>query len=480
MPSTSARGAPASYRPRDPEKSLWNRTLRDHLHTFFEGARDADAPDSGVPLFVERELREAVSCGWLSGGFIRFRCADCAEEKIVAFSCGARAACPSCGARRMHESAANLVDRVLPDVPIRQFVITAPWVLRVLLLSDADFLRAFIRISVSTIFRHARARAGALAGQGGAVVVVQRFSSTLAAYPHLHILVLDGAYTKSGDDPPVFHVATGWTERDEYAISATICQRMERLLRSRGLIDPDAGVDREPTPLERWFAKALEARARLALVEGDGHVLPSGRSMGRATESSTGDVAGFSVNARTAVRAGDKAGRERLAKYCLRPPFAESQLSATCDARIALALKTPRRYGETHVVLDPVALIRRVAYLVPPPRRHSVSYAGCLAPAAKLRPEVIPAPVLELEVRGPPEGTPPNAEGPGIAARATRIAWAKLLQRVYELDVLDCPRCGGHLRPIAAITQPTVIRAILEHLGLPADPPQLKPARAPP
>jgi hypothetical protein len=51
------------------------------------------------------------------------------------------------------------------------------------------------------------------------------------------------------------------------------------------------------------------------------------------------------------------------------------------------------------------------------------------------------------------------------------------MRRVFERDVLECPDCGGRMRVLATITQPSVIRAILECLGLSARPPPLIPAR---
>ena len=61
---------------------------------------------------------------------------------------------------------------------------------------------------------------------------------------------------------------------------------------------------------------------------------------------------------------------------------------------------------------------------------------------------------------------------PDLRNRARRIRWAALLQRVFEVDALRCPRCGSRLRLIAAIEDPTVASKILECLK--------PPARAPP
>ncbi|ETX87781.1 hypothetical protein L455_09471 [Escherichia coli BIDMC 20A] len=74
----------------------------------------------------------ALQCGRLEHGFLRVRCESCHAEHLVAFSCKRRGFCPSCGARRMAESAALLVDEVLPEQPMRQWVLSFPFQLRFL------------------------------------------------------------------------------------------------------------------------------------------------------------------------------------------------------------------------------------------------------------------------------------------------------------------------------------------------------------
>ena len=63
-------------------------------------------------------------------GFLRVRCPACREERLVPFSCKGRGFCPSCGGRRMADTVAWLVDRVLPEVPVWQWVQTLPFALR--------------------------------------------------------------------------------------------------------------------------------------------------------------------------------------------------------------------------------------------------------------------------------------------------------------------------------------------------------------
>ena len=70
-----------------------------------------------LPGYVVHEFDGYLTCGRLEHGFLRVRCDTCHHEKLVAFSCKRRGFCPSCGARRMVDSAAHLVDEVLPKWP---------------------------------------------------------------------------------------------------------------------------------------------------------------------------------------------------------------------------------------------------------------------------------------------------------------------------------------------------------------------------
>jgi hypothetical protein len=69
----------------------------------------------------------------------------------------------------------------------------------------------------------------------------------------------------------------------------------------------------------------------------------------------------------------------------------------------------------------------------------------------------------------PPDRPPPRH----------RIPWFELLRKVFAVDVLACPRCGGRLELIASIAEPGVARRILDHLGLGSRAPPLAQVRAP-
>jgi hypothetical protein len=98
---------------------------------------------------------------------------------------------------------------------------------------------------------------------------------------------------------------------------------------------------------------------------------------------------------------------------------------------------------------------------------HLIRFHGVLAPDAGLRAAIVPG-------RAHHAGVPAHEHAHGPPAR---IGWARLLKRVFDIELEHCPRCAGELRIIAAIEQPAVIRRILTHLGLPARAPPRSPAR---
>jgi hypothetical protein len=125
--ATNTRRPPVAYGSRRPEESVLYRVVADELETFLIRALERHRT---VPRFVEREFRTFLECGILAHGFLRVRCDECRCERLAPFSCKGRGFCPSCGGRRMADTAAHLVDRVFPRVPVRQWVLTVPWALR--------------------------------------------------------------------------------------------------------------------------------------------------------------------------------------------------------------------------------------------------------------------------------------------------------------------------------------------------------------
>jgi hypothetical protein len=77
-----------------------------------------------------------------------------------------------------------------------------------------------------------------------------------------------------------------------------------------------------------------------------------------------------------------------------------------------------------------------------------------------------------------PVANSPTAPSTSARSRPSRSTWGELLRRLFAVDVLTCPHCGGPRRLIAQLTEPIVVRKILAHLGLTTEPPRPAPARA--
>ena len=112
---------PAAYARRRAEQTVLYRLVQQHLETYLALACGGDWDGHAVPGYVERELKRYLECGILTYGFARARCPACGHDFLVAFSCKGRGVCPSCNARRMAETAAHLVDHVVPPLPVRQW-----------------------------------------------------------------------------------------------------------------------------------------------------------------------------------------------------------------------------------------------------------------------------------------------------------------------------------------------------------------------
>ena len=170
---------------------------------------------------------------------------------------------------------------------------------------------------------------------------------------------------------------------------------------------------------------------------------------------------------------------------------------------MAYELKRRWKDGTTHVVMTPEVLIERLLALVPRPRRHLVTYHGVLAPAAGLRSRIVPRWDEEQEVAAEADASSAAEDdaraaaieqlrrrrrvvphAPGYRRRRAggvrRYPWAELLRRVFEVNVLVCPHCGGARRLLAAITAPESIERVLRAMGLPHEAADVAPARGPP
>ena len=404
---------------------------------------------------------------------------------------------PSCCGRRMSDTAAHLVDRVFPEVPIRQWVISFPFALRYRLAYDARLLRDVLHIFIQAVFSWQRRRArdccGIRKAKCGAVTFVQRFGGSINLNIHLHSLVIDGVYFEDEQKRIRFRRLPKPSDSEIARLMECIARRIIRLLERRGL-GPQADPG-EADPLLR--DQPLLAELYSASVQGRIATGPSAGNRvatigfqaepdngGSERKSGCANVSGFSLHANVCIPAKARRQLESLCRYVARPAVATERLSLLLDGRVSYCLRHKWRDGTTHVLFEPLELMEKLAALVPPPRFNLVRYSGIFAPASPWRSEVVPFhqeksdSVHHNGCEGKEQKE--NPEGKHISRSARNhprnYSWAELMKRVWGFEVLKCARCGGRMRILCAITVPDAIVKILDCLGLPSRPPPISPA----
>jgi hypothetical protein len=147
--------------------------------------------------------------------------------------------------------------------------------------------------------------------------------------------------------------------------------------------------------------------------------------------------------------------------------LAQGRLTERPDGRYAFQMKHPWPDGTSVLIFSGVELIGRLAALVPPPRQHAVRYFGIFAPHSKLRPLVVPKPLK-------PKPSPACcilSDDTEKSRYSRRTPWAQLLQMVFGIDVLECPKCSCRMQRIAFLTQPRVIHRFLDSIAKREEPP---------
>ena len=303
--------------------------------------------------------------------------------------------------------------------------------------------------------------------------------------PHVHAILLDGVYSADRDGKGLmFHPAPAPSQEEIESLVGKASKRILRFLQRRKVItlatapgDGEVTVVSDETMGEKdpLLARLLAAAAAGAAPAGPANqrkplriVLdPDERPVGKGTLCA--QTQGFNLHAATKVASNDTQGRLALCKYVLRPPLANDRLKILDNDNVRIQLKKPWSDGTTSVDLEALALMARLAALVPPPRRHTTKYFGVLSSHAGSRSQVVPA--------ATPPAAPAEQEKPKKGQRYIR--WSALLRRVFGIEV-GCSKCKNPLRLIALIKTEETAKKILTAMHLPTEVPQLPPARPPP
>jgi Putative transposase/Transposase zinc-binding domain len=357
--------APAvpTYAPRDPSGTVLYHVIAEPLETFLASFHDNPEATS-LPAYVQREFYDYLRCGILAHGFLRLGCDTCKHELLVPFSGKRRGFCPSCAGRRMAQMAAHLVERVIPWVPTRQWVVSVPVPLRYWMASSQERtakVHTIIRTTIGQYYvNQALTRGLARATvHPGSVMFIQRFGSAINLNLHFHCVFMEGVYLErtAAGRKPRFVQAEPPRDVDITTILQKISHRIIRKLRRLGYLEMgmetpvatgyDPLHDHEPA-LARTMAAS--GQQRIAFGERAGPpVQRIGVGFGSAGEAPrlTGprcaSVNGFSLHANTQIPAHRQDQLERLIRYTARGAVSLERLTPDTNGNLVYTFTHVRR-----------------------------------------------------------------------------------------------------------------------------------------
>ena len=227
------------YERHRPEKTTLYRLVQQHAASFI--AHTQASIGGELPRFIKDEFDAFLECAIPAHGFLRLRCGQCGHDKLPAFSCKRRGFCPSCGARRMSQSAAHQIEHVIARVPLRQLVLSLPIQPRLLLAAQPGWVTQGLQVVQRVVTGHLLdgTQLRADEGHGGAVTLIQRFGSAAR-----------------------WSSCSGWPHgRPKGAFHAPVPRPRLHLIRFHGVLAPNAKLRSQVVPLGPQREEQLTAAA---------------------------------------------------------------------------------------------------------------------------------------------------------------------------------------------------------------------------
>jgi hypothetical protein len=329
----------------------------------------------------------------------------------------------SCHQKRTLLTALHVANEVCSPVAHRQVVLTIPKRLRVHTRFDRQLLGKLSSCAWTCLKAEAQRLLGREDVVPGMIAAIQTHGELLHWHPHIHVLITCGAFTPEGD----------FLQLPEFD--------MDRLLVA-------------------W------QEAAFALYLAEEKIEPEVVENMRSWQHS-----GFSVDQSVFLPAGDQAGIERLIQYMTRCPFSLSRLVKVSDTGQVVyqaekqayrAFPDPKGDGtragvkRNFQILPPLDFLAEFTQHIPPKGSHLIRYYGWYSNKSRGMRKKAEA---EASAASSSEET---------ALTGSSQSWAMLIKRVYEVDHLCCPECGGQMQVVSFIEPPQadVIEEILKHCSL--------------
>ena len=405
------------YRPRAPTNDLKD-IVEDHLEELLR-VYDERFTNTYGPMHprVKDCLESFIRCGDPHFGFLRLRCPDCGHDKILPFSCKTRGLCASCGQKRAIAWAERMVEEVLPDIPYLQLVFTIPKMLRKAFLFDRSLYGELSKVAYASTREFFREHFPALDDPIPAMIVApQSFGNLLNPHAHLHGVSSLGVFDRQG----TFHAAP-----------------------------PDLDF----SPLQELFGeRTLKMMLRSEKISEE-----------RVELLRSWKHSGFNLNTRRRVEAGNRESLESLLQYIERPPVSLERLSYRADGMVHYQGKFHPGLRKDHQLTSGVEFLAMLLPHIALRYEVTIRYYGALSTTKRKK-----FGWIEEKTEASPQSSPPDVltveEEDSDFVKVRKRNWARLIQKVWCEDPEVCPKCGAHMRVLAAISSPAqddVIERIL-------------------
>ncbi len=402
------------YNRRRPQKSAFYQLIRRHFDEFRQVYEQRFEGQYGYHRAVVTEVLEKyLGCGNPTNGFARVRCEKCNYEYLLTFSCKCRYFCPSCHQKRLLIMGEFLKEQVLLPVAHRQIVWTLPKMLRVYFRNHRALLGKLSRCAYSTLkelYQTVLQRDDVLPG---AFIAVHTFGELINFHPHLHALVSDGCFGAGGK----FYRLPMLPSKK---IEQLFAHKVFRMLLDEGLIK------------EELVKKISSFRH-----------------------------SGFSVHQEIRIAADDKQGLEGLIQYILRAPVSLEKMLVRDNSKVIYhSSRLNPSLGRNFEVFDPLEWIAALTVHIPDKGEHMLRYYGYYSNKSRgMRAKRGTAcPTSRLIVQELDD-----------ALKSYRRRWSYFIRKVYEVDPLICPSCGGKMQIVGFCQEQTVVDELLRELGIDKD-----------
>lgn len=351
-----------------------------------------------------------LNCGDLHFGFARVKCKDCGNEYLLPFSCKRRHFCPSCHQKRVIEFGGRLCEDVLKYVPHRQWVFSIPKRLRIYFMFDRSLLAKLSQCGWYVLSGYLRSGISYEDAVAGGVIAVQTFGDFQNFNPHLHIIATDGCFYGNGG----FMVGPKPSPND---LENAFRREVFKMLKNEGKIN-DFVIEN----MMNWHHS------------------------------------GFNAYCGEAIWPQNEEGLENLARYVIRASFSQERMiyipASDCSDGAAKVLYESKD-GNTQKAFDALDWLALLTTHIPNRGEQMVRYYGFYSNKSR-----------GLRKKAGIDNEVPALIESDVSPKQFRKSWARLIQKVYNVDPLLCPKCQGAMRIISFIEDNEVVEKILRYLGL--------------